>query len=137
MKDKTLICTVGLPRSGKTTWALTQRAPIVSPDAIRLAIYGQRFWAPGEKMVWTQSWYMVQSLFLAGHKTVIVDATNTTIERRDSWRSSKWDMLFKVIETPCETCIMRAKDLGDDEIIPIIEKMEYEYQSLAPGEDRL
>src|SRR5690554_6874569 len=31
-----LICTVGLPRSGKTTWARKQSYPIVNPDSIRL-----------------------------------------------------------------------------------------------------
>ncbi len=30
-----LILTVGLPRSGKTTWALEQGWPIVNPDSIR------------------------------------------------------------------------------------------------------
>jgi predicted kinase len=33
-----LILTVGLPRSGKTTWAKQQGVPMVNRDAIRLAL---------------------------------------------------------------------------------------------------
>ena len=43
VQEKQLILTVGLPRSGKTTWALAQGYPIVAPDAIRLAVTGQRY----------------------------------------------------------------------------------------------
>ena len=35
-----LIVMVGLPRSGKTTWARKQGYPIVNPDSIRLAFHG-------------------------------------------------------------------------------------------------
>jgi len=41
---KILILTVGLPRSGKSTWAAKKGFPIVSPDAIRLAMHGMRKW---------------------------------------------------------------------------------------------
>lgn len=40
---KTVILTSGLPRSGKTTWALKQSLSIVNRDAIRLALHGQPF----------------------------------------------------------------------------------------------
>ena len=40
---KEIIVTVGLPRSGKTTWAREQGYPIVNPDSIRLSLHGKRF----------------------------------------------------------------------------------------------
>jgi predicted kinase len=82
-----LILTVGLPRSGKTTWARAQGVPVASPDAISRALHGQRFIGVAEPFVWAIAKLMVRALFLAGHPTVIVDATNTTQKRRDEWKS--------------------------------------------------
>lgn len=127
-----LILTVGLPRSGKTTWALKQECPVVSPDAIRLALHGRRFWEPGEKLVWAHAWTMVAALFHAGHRTVIVDATHITKKRRDFWESPGmgdhpdsliWEVHLQVIVADVEMCITRAKAQNDNEIIPIIERM--------------
>jgi predicted kinase len=74
---KTLIMTVGLPRSGKSTWAIAQGHPVVCPDAIRLALHGQPFIATAEPVVWATAKLMVASLFEAGHGVVILDATNS------------------------------------------------------------
>lgn len=133
-KDKLLICTVGLPRSGKTTWARSQSLPIVCPDAIRLAIHGQRFIAEAEAFVWATAKVMAKALFLAGHDTVIVDATNNTRKRRNEWRSTEWDTVFKVIETPTHLCICRAHDEDDQYIVPVIERMADEHEPLGKDE---
>jgi predicted kinase len=119
-----LILTVGLPRSGKSTWAKKQGYPIVNPDAIRLALYGQRFIKEGEEMVWAIAKYMVRSLFLAGHETVTLDATNTTKRRRDEWLSSNWRCEFKCIYTSKDECIKRAIADRMEDLVPIIEDMD-------------
>lgn len=85
--ERILIVTVGLPRSGKSTWAKRQTFPVVNPDAIRLALHGQRFYGPAEPFVWATAKLMVRSLFGAAHRKVIVDATNCTRKRRDEWRA--------------------------------------------------
>lgn len=133
---RTLICTVGLPYSGKSTWARQQCYPvfpIVCPDEIRLALHGQRFEPRAEPMVWAIAKIMVRALFGAGHDTVILDATNTTPKRREEWLSDEWRTLWKVIDTPVETCLARAERAGDAEIKPIIEKMATEI--VYPTED--
>ena len=129
-----LILMVGLPRSGKTTLALTLDIPIVNPDSVRLALHGERFLADAEPMVWTLTRYMVVSLFLAGHTSVVLDATNTTRKRRDAWVDDRWARDFSVMQTPASTCMQRALDAGDTEIVPIIEKMADEYEPLADDE---
>ena len=89
--DNLLFLTVGLPRSGKSTWALSQNLPVVSPDAIRLALHGLAFDAKRETEVWDIAMMMVRSLFLAGHKNVIDRAieSNFPVEvvqrMHDSW----------------------------------------------------
>lgn len=125
---KTLICTVGLPRSGKSTWAKAQEHPIVNPDSIRLALHGQRFQSLAEPFVWATAHCMVRALFLAGHDTVILDATNTTEKRRAEWFNKDWTTIFEIIDTPAEVCIERARREEDDVIIPVIERMADAYE---------
>ena len=66
---KTLILTVGLPRSGKSTWAAQTGWPIVNRDAIRLALHGQAYIQDAEDMVTAIETYMVKALFGAGNNT--------------------------------------------------------------------
>lgn len=131
---KELILTVGLPRSGKSTWAKQQGCPIVNPDSIRYALHGQRFQSLAEPFVWACATLMVRALFLAGHEKVIVDATNNTRKRRDFWRSSDWEVKCKIIDTSREICIQRAMEKKDIEILPIIERMAMEKEPVGQDE---
>jgi len=134
---KKLMMTVGLPRSGKTTWAQAGRAPIVCPDQIRYALHGQRFIPEAEMFVWAIAHCMVKALFLAGHDTVILDATNGTKARREEWRSKSWVREFVFIGTPKEECIRRAIALDDNYIVPIIEKMAASWENVEAEEEEL
>lgn len=143
-----LICTVGLPRSGKSTWINELKseplimvplmyAPRVSPDSIRLSLHGQRFAPEAEDMVWTIAKLMVKSLFNAGHNIVIVDATNTTKKRRDFWKSKEWEIRFKILDTPASECIERARHENDEGIEPIISRMADQFEPLTDDEKLL
>jgi predicted kinase len=120
-KDKELVLLVGLPYSGKSTYAKSMHDPVVNPDAIRVALHGQKFVGSMEPYVWAIAKSMVKALFLSGHNVVILDATNTTKERRKEWLSRDWRTFIKVIPTDKTKCIERANNLGDDIIIPIID----------------
>jgi predicted kinase len=129
-EEKILICTVGLPYSGKTTWARTMIHPIVSPDSIRLSVTGKRFHSPIEPLVWVIANVMVRSLFAAGHSFVILDATNISKKRREAWVSSEWNTQFKIFDTSKEECVRRAVENSDTDIIPIIDRMAKEHEPL-------
>ena len=140
----TLIVTVGLPRSGKSTWVkeVTKQlhCPIVNPDAVRFAVTGQRFVKSAEPTVWMVVRYMVRALFEAGHNTVILDATNTTKERRRFWldecRQGFYGddarVSFVVFDTSAEVCKQRALDSGMEDLLPIIDSMDAGFESLDP-----
>lgn len=130
MSEKLLICTVGLPRSGKSTWAKKQNCPIVNPDSVRLALHGQKYRKESEPMVWAITKLMVRALFLAGHDNVVLDATCVTKDQRDQWICDEWNVFFHHITTSKEECIARAKSESDDEIIPIIEHMSDVFEPL-------
>ena len=72
--SRLLICTMGIPRSGKSTWARKQSWPTVEPDSIRLAMHGKIFYGPMEPGILAVALTMVESLFLFGHNSVIFDS---------------------------------------------------------------
>jgi predicted kinase len=136
-KSKTLIITVGLPRSSKSTWARSTGLPMVNPDSIRLAIHGQVFIKEAETLVWTHVKYMIESLFIAGHDKVILDATNTMVRRRREFKSKKWKCMYKVFDTSKDECIQRAKDSGTEYLIPVIKRMCKQFEPLTKDEGEL
>ena len=132
--EKLLIGMVGLPRSGKSTWAKAYAkesgAPIVCPDTIRLALHGQPYVQEAEGFVWAIAKTMVQALFLAGHDTVLLDSTSVTMARRFAWNSANWVTRWKVIDTPKDVCLGRASP----DLVPVIERMAADFQPLSPAE---
>lgn len=140
MAAKKLIITVGLPRSGKSTWSQAQGFPVVNPDSIRLALHGMAYIEEAEQFVWAITRTMIRSLFIAGHDTVILDATNTSKERREQWRSKMYVRQFvKFTDVPPKTCVQRAIETDKEFLIPVIERMslgleEPEADELDSGE---
>ena len=134
----TLILMVGLPYSGKTTLAHEIGHPIVSPDAIRLALHGERYLQTAEPMVWTLAVIMVNALFEAGHSHVIVDATNNTVKRRQFWRDAgNWVVEYEVVDTPEKLCIQRAQQADDLDIVPVIARMASGHEPVTRDEENV
>lgn len=137
--SKTLVLTVGLPRSGKSSWAhsgMQNNRPVVNPDAVRLAIHGQAFIPDAEPLVWTIAKYMVKALFLAGHDYVVLDATNTTRKRRDDWKSESWVRKYQIFDTSKEECIKRCMSPYNNrpDLIPVIERMAENFEPVGDDE---
>lgn len=132
----TLYMTVGLPRSGKSSWARSIDCPIVNPDSIRLALYGQAYTPEAEPMVWAIARYMVTSLFLAGHTAVVLDATNGTRARRDEWISKSWSRVFRVFDTTPDQCIARCDD-AHEYLVPVIERMHASWEGVSRDEGEI
>ena len=111
--------------------------PIVSKDAVRLALHGERFLVEKEDEVHRISRIMIHALFLAGHKVVVLDDTNTTVNRRNQCRSKHWSVRFKVFNTSKEECLRRAEATNDTVIIPVIKKMAAQFDPLTDEEKML
>lgn len=132
--DKTLVMLVGLPRSGKSTWAQAEKHPIVCPDAIRLALHGQFYISAAESYVWAIAKTMVRALFLAGHDMVILDACNNTRKRRDEWCSGMWRRVFHTFTTPAEICVERAREDERPDLISVIIRMADQHEPVEDDE---
>ena len=136
MTKATLILMVGLPYSGKTTAALKLGHPIVSPDALRLALHGERYLQEAELLVWPMAVLMVRALFKAGHTHVIVDATNNTLKRRQFWvDAGDWVVKYRIIEATEKLCIQRAQQAADMDVVPIIARMASGHEPVTRDEE--
>ena len=107
---------------------------MVNPDSIRLALHGNAFIPESEAMVWVMAKYMVRSLHLAGHNTVILDATNTTKKRRDEWKNDHWVTLFRVFDETKEECLKRAAKTRRFDLSEVIESMAEKFEPLDDDE---
>lgn len=135
--DNKLILMHGLPRSGKSTWALAQDYPVVCPDAIRLCTTGKRWWGPIEYHVWATAKTMVRSLFLAGHKIVILDSTSRTLSAREMWKPEldvTWKLYYKPIKMFAHECIRRAIVTKMPELVTVIRSMVNNWEEIQPEE---
>jgi len=69
-------------------------------------------------MVWLIARYMVKSLFLAGHRKVILDdAIHVIKKRREEWRNEAWKLQVKVFRTSREDCIHRCIGSVDGDVL--------------------
>lgn len=136
---------IGLPRSGKSTiarkWSLgildivhgkieyrldkglrellTPRA-VVCGDDIRLAL-GHRYNYFAEEFVHATKYVMTRAL-LKNHD-VLLDETNTTEQSISSLLKIDPKAEYYFVNTPIETCIERAKNTRQDDLISVIERM--------------
>ncbi len=133
---------VGLPYSGKTTLALElakeHNAVIVCPDAVRLALHGERFIPQAESMVWAIAECMANAAFYAGHEYVIIDATNGTVERRARWTRvalviGPTTVVALQAHATEELCHIRAQKALDTAIRPVIERMAASFEPVNEG----
>ena len=91
--SKQLILTVGLPHSGKTTWAMAQGHPVVSMSSLYRLISPVYLVKPTAKV-------FVMSLFASGYNTVIVDDGNWLSKSRQFWRSCDWETYIYRVSGP-------------------------------------
>lgn len=121
-----LICCVGATRSGKSTyckeWVMEKPGRvIVCADKIRLSLTGDRFNSFSEPFISAIKQVMIRTLL---HDfDVIIDGTHTSIGSLKQVLQIDKNAEFLIFDTPPEVCKQRAKDTGQEDLYPVIDRM--------------
>jgi len=110
---KKLIVTVGLPRSGKSTWARQSGFVVVDRDEVGRALikYDERtnpFCLSKWEKLFDFMLIMIDALFAAGHNTIVLDYSNIIKQYRDAWKSDEWETEYRVFTASKEECLRRT-----------------------------
>jgi predicted kinase len=131
---KKLKMLVGLPRSGKSTWAENNKVDtdvVISADRLRRLIHGKRFDANEEAYVWQVREYILKTILDQGHD-IIIDETNLTKKRRQkTLRLAKEKgyhiQAYVFYGIPIEELHRRAIETDQENLIHIIDLMSESY----------
>jgi len=110
---------VGIPGSGKSTYAVGLGLPVVSSDSIREEVTGSRRDTSREEDVWRRFWQLVGENLRCG-KDVVLDSTNTNPSRREKdvarcYELGASQVVVYWLDVPLNTCL-RRNALRDDPI---------------------
>jgi len=108
----TLYVPIGIPASGKSTWATKQRDQIICPDTYRRTVYGgvptDGLITDHEKEVWRWA-YSQLDLAQRERHSLVFDATNLSQSRRTRLRNlaQRHNHVAVYFDTPLELCLAR------------------------------
>jgi predicted kinase len=119
----TLYCTVGLPFSGKATWAACQGLPVVSLAANETVINNsssstnnkttQKGKTAPDPLAFTKQ--LIECLFAADNKVVILLAENLTEQERQYWQDeagASWQTVFREFQISEKEALRKATAAG-------------------------
>jgi len=150
---------IGLPRSGKSFWAKhyldvtatiynnkflglppyhdrhcgTKRI-VVNADDIRLCLHGDVYHHETEGLVACIADIMIKYFLMRGYD-VLYDETNTSYESIKRMYRLHKNPIHVWVPTPKDTCIRRAKEHGQDYLIPVIERCSKNSRKLVNNWD--
>lgn len=111
---------VGLPGSGKSTWAARQGTGILSSDAVREILTGDAENQAVNRLVFPTLRYLLVMRVKAGMETTILDATSLTPKERRAWvRAAEalgCDAEAVFFDTPLALC--KSRNVARSRVVP-------------------
>lgn len=135
----TLVATVGLPRSGKTTWTEAMREvrgwPVVSMDAYREALAEGKAHTAVENIIRCHVEIAVRAN-LTRREVCLLDACLLRRWERKQFLDNSYDVVFKVMDVGAETCVKRARRGGQFALAEHIWRLDRERDPIGADKAR-
>jgi predicted kinase len=133
-----IILLVGLPGSGKSTWAARQGAAALSSDATRELLADDATDQSIHPRVFATLRYLLRQRLAIGRPVTYVDATHLTVaERKPYARIAEWygcDLEAVFFDVPVSVCMERNRNRG--RVVPeaVIQAMAQKLRPPTPEE---
>lgn len=122
MERAKVIVLVGLPASGKSTWAATQPAPVLSSDTTRRLLSGDETNQSINRLVFSTMRALLKRRLEAGARGTVIDSTALTPWERRCWirLAELYDCEVEAVffDVPLEECLrrnaLRARQVPED-----------------------
>ena len=115
-----IIVLVGLPGSGKSTWARKQDLPVLSSDAMRLMLADDVTDQSIHRRVFAALRYLLRQRIAIGRPVTCIDATHTTVRERRQWIqiARKYGCRIEAVffDVPPEVC--KQRNVNRDRTVP-------------------
>lgn len=136
----TLYCTVGLPFSGKEEWAACQGLPVVSLAANEVVMNNSsgkttpKSKTAPDPLAFTRQ--LIECLFAAGNKVVILLAENLTEQERQYWQDeagASWQTVFREFQISEKEALRKATAAGaSKQELSRIRELSKKIETLTP-----
>lgn len=135
-----LFYTIGIQRGGKSTFAKQwqeegKKRVVLSGDSFRKGVHGQIYIGEAEFFVFACMDAAARALLHEGY-TVLIDETSSTLNTIQRYLRVDINAQPIWIDTPKETCILRAINLKQDFLIPAIERVSKQIEELKIDFDK-
>ena len=111
---------VGLPGSGKSTWAAQQGDGVLSSDAVRALLTGTEQNQQANALVFQTLRFLLKMRVLAGAKSTIIDATSLTAKERRTWirLAHTLDCTAEAVFFDTPVAICKARNAARSRVVP-------------------